>query len=209
MAEKEITDAYIRRLQNLGPYKDKTPDEIRTMLEQKRTAGPKQTKADKDYEDRFQEKLNLLVDEFAVDFNNSNDVEALHNLVRLLIQNENLDRDIRAIQDNPNKTRDDIAILKNLGDLQRNNNMSLSDIQEKLGISRKQRKDKATDDIPQWIEGVLEKADTFFKRKTVTMECPKCEIELIRYWLNFPDLTTTVTFKAECPQCGEMVVYNR
>jgi len=212
MAEEEYSDAYIKRLQNLGPYKDKSPDEIRELIRIKRAAGPKnapQSKSDKTYDARYQEKFEALKQEFAVDLNDSNDVEALNNLVRLLIQNENVDKDIRALQEQTSKTKDDIMILKNLGDFQRNLNMSITDVQEKLGITRKARKEKAVDDIPQWIDSVLRKSTEFFNRKTEIVECPKCNIELIRFWLNFPDLVTIAEFSTECPHCGEIIKYVR
>ena len=179
---EEITDAQIRRYQNLKYYRDKTPDEIREII-RNRASKPVIPKRLDNYEDRFNEKLDSLIKEFAVDMNSSNDIESLKSLVRLLLQNENIDRDIRAIQDRE-ASKDDFLALDKLGDLQRKVQMSISDLQEKLGISRKARKEKSNDDIPQFIDSVLNKAKTFFDRKTVTVDCPKCQIELVRYWLN-------------------------
>jgi hypothetical protein len=212
MADDELSDSYIKRLQNLGPYKGKSPDEIRELVRLKRAAGLKPTtnKSEKAYDARFKDKFDALKQEFAVDLNDSNDVEALNNLVRLLIQSENVDRDIRSIQEmEGTKSKDDIMVLKNLGDFQRNLNMSVADVQEKLGITRKARKEKSVDDVPQWIDSVLQKSVEFFNRKTITVECPKCEIELIRYWLNFPDLVSIAEFSTECPHCGEIIRYAR
>lgn len=211
MDEQELTDSYIKRLQNLGPYKGKTPDEIRELVKQKKAAGPKtnSTLKDKTYDEKFKERFDALRLEFGVDLNDSNDLDALNNLARLIIQSENIDKDIRAIQEKDSKTKDDVLVLKALGDFQRNLQMSISDIQVKLGINRQSRKEKAADDIPQWIDGVLKKSVEFWNRKTVPVLCPKCEIELVRYWLNFPDLTTIVKIEAECPHCGEIFKYNR
>lgn len=209
MAE-EFSESYLKRLQNLGPYKGKSIDEIRQLMIEKRSAGPKSTsKSDKNYDTRFQEKFDALKQEFAVDLNDSNDVEALNNLVRLIIQSENVDKDIRALQEQDTKNKDDVMVLKNLGDFQRNITMSISDIQEKLGITRKARKEKSADDVPQWIDSVLVKSREFFNRKTLTVDCPNCEIELVRYWVNFPHLLTIAEFSCECPHCGEIIRYNR
>lgn len=204
---EEITDAQIRRYQNLKYYRDKTPDEIREII-RNRASKPVIPKRLDNYEDRFNEKLDSLIKEFAVDMNSSNDIESLKSLVRLLLQNENIDRDIRAIQDRE-ASKDDFLALDKLGDLQRKVQMSISDLQEKLGISRKARKEKSNDDIPQFIDSVLNKAKTFFDRKTVTVDCPKCQIELVRYWLNFPDLTTLVDITTECPRCQEIIKVSR
>jgi uncharacterized protein with PIN domain len=208
----EITEGQIKRLKNLGPYKDKTDDEIRELILKKRRTNKEATSTsrstDKSYDQRFNDKLKLFETEFAVDMNNSNDAESLNNLIRLLIQSEDVDKDIRGIQTVQQKDKDDVFILQKLGDFQRDLHMSIADLQDKLGITRKVRKEKAVDDIPQWIDGVLAKAKDFFDRQTKTVECPKCNIELVRYWINFPDLTSIADFTTECPHCGEIIKYS-
>lgn len=206
----EITDGKIKRLQNLKLYNGKSRDEIIEMIKAREavTAAPKE-KVNKQYDARFKEKLDMLEKEYGIDMNTSNDPEMLNNLVRQMIQVENTDKDIRHVQDKETKTRDDISTLKALGDFQRDIQMTIADLQDKLGISRKVRKEKAADDIPQFIDGILLKAKDFWNRQTITVDCPKCQIELIRYWLNFPDNTTVATFTSECPHCGEKVTYAR
>jgi len=209
MAELELTEGKLRRLRNLKLYRGLSNEEILEMR-RKSQSSPKKLafKADRGYEKRFGEKFELLQKEFALDMNNSNDVEMLSQLVRQMLQAENVDKDIRSIQERDFKSKDDIATLKALGDFQRDVQLSVSDLQDKLGISRKQRKEKATDDIPQWIDSVLLKARDFWNRKTETVDCPNCQIELARYWINFPDLASLISFTLECSQCNENIVYN-
>lgn len=207
---EELTDAKIRRLRNLKLYHDKTDEEIRQMMEQRKapTISNKTTKVERDYDARFQEKMKILQTDFGLDMNDSNDKESAHNLVRQQLQAENTDRDIILLQNKVDKNKDDVNTLKSLGDFQRNVQMTIADLQDKLGISRKIRKEKSVDDIPQFIDGMLAKAKDFWNRKTVMVDCPKCQIELVRYWLNFPDRTTITTFTTQCPQCLETVEYN-
>lgn len=207
--EIELTDAKIKRLQNLRYYKDKSPDEIRAMVAQRQQAVPKSKTTNKTYEQRFDDKLHVLESEYQLDMNSSNDVLMLHNLVRQLIQAEDTDRDIRTIQDKPEKTKEDIGTLKALGEFQRDIQITIADLQDKLGITRKVRKEKQVDDIPVWIDGLLTRAKTYWANSTFSVDCPRCDIELGRYWLNFPEETTLVAFTTQCPHCHETVQYNR
>lgn len=203
----DITEGKIKRLRNLNYYAGKTDEEIVEMLKD-RTVTVKTTKSERHYQERFDDKLKILQQEFGLDMNSSNDVEMVNNLIRQMLQSENVDRDILNIQDKESKNKEDISTLKALGDFQRDIQITVSDLQDKLGISRKVRKEKQIDDIPQFIDGVLLKAKEFWQRKTVPVECPKCNIELLRYWLNFPEDTISTAFLGTCPQCGEKVKYN-
>lgn len=207
--EFEISEGKLKRLRNLKLYRDKTDEEIIEMLKSRRETVKTPKTSLKTYDQRFEEKMKLLQEEFGVDMNDANDAEMLANLTRQILQAENIDKDIRHLQDQESKSKDDVATLKSLGDFQRNIYMTISDLQDKLGISRKVRKEKAVDDVPQFIDGLLAKAKDFWSRKTVGVFCEKCEIELVRYWLNFPEHTTLASFKAECPHCGEIITYNR
>lgn len=204
----EVTEGQIKRLRNLRHYADKTDEEIREMIAQRNSAVVKAPKFGNDYDRRFQDKLNMLQTEFGLDMNDSNDREMINNLVRQMLQSETADKDIRTIQERPDKNKEDIATLKAYGDFQRDIQITISDLQDKLGISRKVRKEKAVDDIPQFIDGILNKAKNFWERQTIIVDCPKCQIELVRYWLNFPKYTTLASFTTQCPHCEETVTYN-
>lgn len=204
----DIADARkIKRLKNLRGNIGKSDEELLEMLNRKpKERGPAQ-KPD-DYAIRFNEKMQILQQEYAIDTNNSNDFEALKSLVRFQIQAENADRDISTIQRQPAMTKEDYSNLKNLGDFQKTVATSINEIQDKLGISRKIRKEKVNDDVPQWIEGVLEKAEKFFEIKTVQIECPKCQIELFRYWLNFPAEKNDIELELTCWKCHEIIMFS-
>lgn len=202
-----ISDGQIRRLQNLKLYRDKSADEIREIIKERESVVKVTKSENKSYNNRFKEKLEILQSEYGIDMNNSNDPEMLSNLVRQMIQAENTDRDILLIQDKESKNKDDISMLKVYGDFQRDIQITIADLQDKLGISRKVRKEKAIDDIPQFIDGLLSRAKEFWADKTVAVECQKCKIELLRYWLNFPELTTKASFSTVCPHCHEKIEY--
>lgn len=160
--------------------------------------------ADPSHEKVFQDKFKALQAEYGVDMNNSNDTELLKSLVRLLIQNEKVDKIINKLHEDEEL---DTRTLKNLGDYQRTLVTSITDLQDKLGIARKLRKEKQVDDIGQFIEMLRSKANDFFERKTVSVNCERCNIELARYWLNFPKLAKVVHYELECWKCNERIIY--
>jgi hypothetical protein len=205
---EEITEATLRRYRNLKLYKGKTDDEIREMISQKKAPVIKSNKSDANYDRKFQEKLDMLHAEFGLDMNTSNDRDTVSNYVKQLLQADSVDEDIKSILGRPDKNKEDIMTLKALGDFQRDVQITIADLQDKLGISRKVRKEKSVDDIPQFIDGLLSKAVNFWEKKTIAVDCPKCQIELVRYWLNFPDTTTLASFTVQCPHCYETVTYN-
>lgn len=205
---EELTEGKIKRLRNLKLYAGKTDEEIMAMYNasfETRVNTPKRGT----FEARKKDKLESLQDEFGLDMNSSNDVEMLNGLVRHLLQAEDVDIEIRGILDKDTRTREDVGMLKALGEFQRDLQISISDLQEKLGITRKLRKEKQIDTVPQFIEGLLDKAANFWERKTEKVICPNCQIELSRYWLNFVTMPTLITVTIQCPNCKETVYYNR
>lgn len=207
----EFPPERIAKLRNLRPYKGKTDEEIIASIKAResrpkpilRLGAPKE----KSYDSRFNEKMKILLKEFELDMNNSNDKEALSSLVRQQIQSEKVAEDIDALQQQDNMSKDDYARLKALGDFQRSVITSITDLQEKLGITRKVRKEKAVDDIPQWIDAVLERAKEFYEGKTVAVECPKCVIELFKYWVNFPKEKNNINLELTCWKCREVIMH--
>lgn len=192
-------------------FQGKTDAEIIDYLDHRepkpdKSEEPEEPKTDEEaYIQKFNKKLQQLRREFAVDMNDSNDMESLRALVRLAIQNEDLDIKIRtSIAGKGSEPRD----LKNLTDSQRSINMSISDLNDKLGISRKQRKEKVNDDIPKYISDLQKKAKTFWDRQTQPVTCPKCQIELARVWINFPKTPHKLSFEGNCWKCEEGVIFN-
>lgn len=208
---EEIDENKLKRLRNLRMFKDKTDEEIIAYLQNRepkkiKTQEEIQEEADDDvqYERKFKQRFNKLRDDYAVDINDSNDVETLRTLVRVVLQLEEVDKSFRR-QQKLNDSRE----LKNLSDVQRSLVQSANDLQDKLGISRRMRKEKTVDDIPQYIAMLKEKAKKIWDRETVSVRCEKCMIELARYWINFPEKANRLAFEGECWKCGEKVIYNR
>lgn len=158
--------------------------------------------------EEYKKKYNLYLGryrkEYAVDMNETNDAEALKQLVRYVIQQERADE---IIMEEQSSNSPDHRTLKGLGDFQRSLQMNINELQEKLGITRKLRKEKSHDDIPQYIKSLQDKAKEFWERKTVAITCDQCHIELARYWLNFPDKVHSINFEITCDKCGEKVSY--
>jgi hypothetical protein len=218
----ELTPEKIAKLKNLKPYKNKSEEEIRAIFMNKAprrkpavnvtvTTGaddlgiPSETL--REWDRLFAEKMDILQKEYSVDMNNSNDAEGLSNLARFQIQLDFVGKQIHDLQKHPSLDKDDVLVLEKLGNFQRTIMTSINDLQRDLGISRKQRKEKQVDDIPVWIESVLQKAKTFYDRKTITIDCPKCMVELSRYWLNFPAEKNDIEMSLTCWKCKEVIEY--
>jgi hypothetical protein len=215
--DDNVIDLAVRakKMQNLRPYRGKTLEEIEEILRFK-DQKPKAAKAPSsnkkttdDYDKRFNAKLNDLQKEFSLDMNDSNDRESLMNLVRLQIQNENIARDIDNIQRKEVLRDEDYRSLKTLGDFQVGVQRSIAEIQDKLGITRKIRKEKQVDDFPQFIDSLLKRGNALFEATTTKIMCPKCMIELGRFWLNFPKENNEIQASLTCWKCKESVEYAR
>jgi uncharacterized protein with PIN domain len=200
----DITEGKLRQLRNLKTMKGKTDEEIIGMLQ---TRALQVKTSDKSYDARFNQKLKLLQTEFSIDMNSANDADSLVQLVRHTLQLENIDTQIQSIQQKTEMDIEDTRILKNLTDSQRSIATTLSELQDKLAINRKARKEKSADDIPQYIQMLRKKGKEFFERKTESVKCQKCEIEYARFWLNFPKLTKEIRFEIECWNCHEKIMY--
>lgn len=230
-AKKPLTADKIKKLRNLKYFRDWTEEEIIKWYELRHgneapPASPEDLVASdvaevdskipethqtsstsvdlEEYKKKYNSYLNKYRKEYGVDMNETNDVEALKAFVRYTLQLERADEIIMMEQ---SLKSPDHRTLKGLGDFQRSLQMNLNELQDKLGITRKQRKEKTHDDIPQYIKSIQEKAKDFWQRKTVAVRCEACQITLAQYWLNFPDTTKKVTFTIICEKCGTEVGY--
>lgn len=210
-----LDDARIKKLKNLRPYRNKTEDEIREIFANRlkpKVTVEKSSPKDKpapDYDARFKSKLQELQKEFSIDMNNSNDAENLKDLVRQQIQLENVVRDIETIQKKDSLAQDDYLKLEKLGKFQSGLLTSKGALEDKLGISRKFRKEKQVDDIPQFFSDLLSRSKTYYDKQTIQVRCPTCKIELVRLWLNFPNLKNDVEMSLECYRCKETILWSR
>lgn len=229
MDEKEevvVSPEKLRKLRNLKYFREWTDEQIIDYIKnRKKNDVPPPNPVDivkeipaaeedkkeitlneKEYNEMFRKYFNKYKKELDVDMNKANDIESLRALVRFIIQAEQVDKAIFNEQrkDNPNT-----LVLKHLGDFQRTVQQNVNEIQDRLGISRKQRKEKQVDSLPVYIKGIQDKAKKFWERSTTPVRCEKCRIELGRYWLNFPDTIKNVHFELICENCKETIIYDR
>jgi hypothetical protein len=219
---KPLSPEKLTKIKNLKMFKNMSDDEIQEYFKNRtpktplkppeRPALPEdpevaaQLEYDRaEYERKYKSYLQRYRREYDADMNDANDVQALEALVRFVIQVEVIDESIRKLQTSKDV---DSRTLKNLGDFQRSVQMSINELQDRLGISRKSRKDRQADDFPAYVKQIQEKAVTFWKRQTKPVTCQKCQIELARFWLNFPDNVDVAHFEIVCEKCREKVVYS-
>lgn len=217
----EIDPSYqgkVARMRNLRMFDGKSDEEIYQYILKKEKERAdnlidNKTKPAASEPDAYQVKYKKLLDklksEYGVDMNDSNDAEALKFLVKHTLQLESIDRQIRTIQEKDNIQNEDTRTMKNLSDVQRSLVQSITELQDRLGISRKARKEKQIDDVPQFLEALKKKAKDFWERATIQVRCEKCQIELARYWLNFPQMSNLITMELECWRCKEKIIHVR
>lgn len=202
----------VNRMRNLKLYHNSTNDEIYQAIldkEKRVEAGIEPPKEDTapSYNQRFKRLFDKLQSEYGVDMNESNDVESLKMLVKFTLQLDSLDMQIRTLQDRQSLTNEDTRTLKNLGDFQRSIVSSITELQDRLGINRKARKEKQIDDIPAFIENLKKRAAEHWERETVKVMCETCKIELVRYWKNFPKRKSLITMELQCERCEQTIMY--
>jgi hypothetical protein len=216
----EIPEEYkgkIKRLRNIPRFRDFSEYELLQIILRKEKIKEEEqliqmtggsTSSTTQLDKRFEQKLTSLQKEYGVDMNDSNDVEALKQLVRYLIQQEDTDREIREVKETLKS--DPVSLsrtVKAYGDIQRSLTMSINELQDRLGITRKARKEKQIDDIPEYINAIRKRGLDFWKRSTTPIICPNCSIELARFWLNFPDSEHHINTEFVCWKCSEKVLY--
>lgn len=158
-----------------------------------------------EYKRKYDAYYRKYIKEYGVDMNETNDVQALQSLVRLVLQAEVVNENIIKLSSSKHFNS---KVLKDMGDFQRSLQMSTKELQEQLGISRKSRKEQRVDDIPQYIRSLQLKARDKWKRSTQPVICQKCNIELARYWLNFPSRVMSLNATIICDKCEETVVFS-
>lgn len=227
MEEKEqeiiVSPEKLRKLRNLKYFRDWTDDQIIewaknrkkneppppspvSIVEEIPTDDKQEIELDeKQYEIKYKKYLAQYRKELGVDMNNANDAESLRALARYIIQHEQVNK---AIFNEQKKKEPHPQTLKGLGDFQRTVQQNINEIQDRLGVSRKQRKEKQIDSVPLYIKDLQNKAKKFWERSTVPIKCEKCHIELARYWLNFPDMVQKIHFELKCDNCKEIIIYS-
>lgn len=210
----EIDSKYkpmIARMRNLKLYANSSDEEIYEAILRKERAkelGIEPVKNDTNVEQQYKELFKKLQAEYGVDMNDSNDVESLKMLAQHNVQLSAVNKQINEMASRT-LSNEDTRTLKNLGDFQRSLVTSITELQDRLGISRKARKDNKVDTVPAFIEKLKAKSQDYWNRTTVPVMCDTCKIELVRYWLNFPKHTSVITMEVQCPKCGQKVLYVR
>jgi hypothetical protein len=219
--QNEITPQQMARFKNLKAFKGWSDEAIKDYMRNrpKKAQPPPRLFSDStndepepfsydasEYKKKYDTYFRKYIKEYGVDMNETNDVQALQSLVRLIIQAEVVNENILRLHSDKTFSS---KVLKDMGDFQRSVQMSLKELQEQLGISRKTRKEKQADDIPQYIRQLQVRAMEKWNRSTEPIRCEKCKIELARAWYNFPHRVLSANMTIICDKCEETVVYSR
>jgi len=180
-----------KSLRNLPQYKDLSEEEFLEIIEERK----EEYKAEplgEDFEERIQQKINELTEDYDLSDMKSNDLLILRALAQGLISLE--DFELMAYEERQNIGADNIMtvdkIQKIISDLRRD----ISNQQTDLKISRKVRKSDDREDVIQTVETLKEKAQRFADQKMRYIICPKCDMLLATIWVQYPEVDNVLTF---------------
>lgn len=189
-----------KSLRNLPQYKNLSEEEFLDVIEARKEEYQNEPLGE-DFEERIDNKIKELTEDYDLSDMKSNDLLILRALAQSLISLE--DFELMAYEERQSLDTNNIMtvdkIQKIISDLRRD----ISNQQTDLKISRKIRKSDDREDVIQTIEVLKEKAQKFYKQKTAYIVCPKCNMLLATVWAQYPEVDNELTFTCNRRKGGE------
>lgn len=203
MGKSRSFTASRNRIRNLEQYKDMSDDEFEDEFERLYGSEAPLTVDFSILEERIQEHIEQLGEDYDLDDMKINDKIQLRELVLSMIQAEDLE--MLVYEERQNIDPSNIMVLEKLNKMLSTLKSDISAISEDLQLTKKARdRSKSTSVIERWKELSL-KAHEFYKRKMLYIFCTKCRMLLSTIWLNYSDSTDNiVNFK--CERCGNQEI---
>jgi hypothetical protein len=171
-----------RSMRNLKQYKHLPEEEFEKIYQQLVSDVASQ----KVFEERIQEKLNELAEDYDLNDLNANDILMLRNMIQAMIQIENLEQ--LAFQLRSGSIDEHTINLLGKINTQINDLVDrVSKIQNDLNITRKARKQDKEQSVVDYIEFLKQKANEFYKQKMQYIFCPNCNVLLGTIWTLYPE----------------------
>lgn len=128
----------------------------------------------------FQEKLAQYQREYDIaGLNTTNDLAALHMLIRYEILIQKFQEKMRELADTD--ILENAQELKKMSDLLRDTVNSFTQLQRDLGIDRRARKSTEDYSVARYIDDLLNEAQAFYEEKIVRVFCPTCKTMVGRF----------------------------
>jgi hypothetical protein len=172
----------IARMRHLQQYKDLSDTDFDVAIKQKALG--------LDISAEFEKRIEKKFVEFDNDYDLSdlkiNDKEALRALIQAIITLEDYEQHmykLRAAGISSDSLYEVEKLQKAMSDLR----SDISKLQNDLNITRKVRKSDQDVSVIAHIEGLKEKARKFYASKMAYIFCPKCNMLLGTFWVQYPE----------------------
>lgn len=189
-----------KSLRNLPQYKDLSDDEFLKVIDARKEEY-ETAPLGEDFEERIENKIDELTEDYDLSDMKSNDLLILRALAQSLISLE--DFELLAYEERQNIDANNLMtvdkVQKIISDLRRD----ISNQQTDLKISRKIRKSDDREDVIQTVELLKEKAQKFYKQKMAYIVCPACDMLLATLWVQYPEVDNELTFVCNRRKGGE------
>lgn len=154
----------------------------------------------------FQEKLRKYQQEYDIaGLNTTNDLAALHMLIRYEILIQKFQEKMRELADTD--VLENAQELKKMSDLLRDTVNSFTQLQRDLGIDRRARKSTEDYSVARYIDDLLNEAQSFYEERITRVYCPTCKTLVGRYAPVSAHTGYRIAFY--CDTCGTWVEQQR
>jgi hypothetical protein len=185
-----------RKLRNLKQYKDLTDEEFEEVYSEEIVASISQ--AEQDLEDRIEEKLTALAEDYDMSDMKINDRLQLRAMAQAEIQLEDLEQAVYMIRQDI--TKDNVIVIEKLNNVMAKLRSDISSISDDLQLTRHIRKQSKEANVIRHLEDLKAKAMKFYKERMLYIFCPECKMLLATTWLMYPEMNNKL--KLSCDHCG-------
>ncbi len=191
-----------RSMKNLVQFKDMSDEEFEKYYkEYEETSGQNE-----DFEKQIQEKLLGFEEDYDLSDMKYNDLETLRALIQAIIFLDMFDEYSYSLLQEDRMTVNNLTLLDKLETWKNNLRKSISNLQEDLKITRKNRKNDQSQNVLEEVERIKSAANEFYERKMAYVFCENCDMKLASVWLLYTDANNTL--KLHCQRCKHKTSIN-
>jgi hypothetical protein len=187
MARKR--DVKKESIRNLIQYKDLSDEEFDKYYEDVLLGD---LKDERELEERIQERIKELGEDYDIDDLKYNDRIQLRDLVIAMITNDDLSHTLYKETMSGNTDPQSIALIDKLHRAISTTRSDISKIQDDLKLSRKIRQSDKEESVSDYIQNLIKKAKHRYEETLTYIYCPKCRMLVCNIWFQYPENENTV-----------------
>jgi len=184
-----------RKIRNLKQYRDLTDEEFEEVYSEEVLVSVSQ--AEEDLEERVQNKLAELAEDYDMSDMKVNDKLQLRAMTLAEIQLEDLEKAVYVIRQEI--TKDNVIVIEKLNNVMAKLRSDISSISDDLQLTRHIRKQSKETNMITHLADLKVKAKKFAKERMLYIFCPECRMLLATTWLMYPDHANKM--KLHCKRC--------